>query len=243
MIIFNFNAILQIVIVAIIFLLMHAVFLLFGFDMTESTSGSEMSLLFFISIISVYTEIMGIKGRLFFIPLWIFSLIVILILNNTRFSIHHSDNYSWYVLAIVLLYLALSWVILTRRFNRSKLMLELLINQNHLANPTEYWNIAAAAYFRPPYLFIKAYSLWKLIKEPVFSGHDFVEHYGTLLSLEGFRAITAEPYNDWIPEIKSKIEHNTNFSSYQNHERDLKRIAQIIERTQKLIPSDQTTKF
>ncbi len=241
MIVFNIHAIIQLVIIFLALLVCHVVCLPFGVDLIEAVgrSNNETNALIFVAIIAMYTDIKGIKGRLFWIPIWIIALALILFVNNSRFMMGHSTNANLVVLLLVLLYFAFSWLHYAKRLRNAKMVLELLANQNPALSPVEYWNLVETAYYQPPFLFLKAYSLWQLIREPVFSGQDFVEHYGKLLDLQAFRDITLEPYDEWIRELKTKLNNTTDFSRYQDPERDLKRIAQIIDRIKTRLPENQ----
>ena len=239
MIVFNIHAIIQLIVIFLALMVGQLVCWPFGFDLIDAMDGNETNTLIFVAIIAMYTDIKGLKGRLFWIPIWVIAILFLLFVHN---SSHWHSNVSYgnlIVLSLLVIYVAFSWLHYSNRFNRAKLALDALQEQNHNSNPTEYWNLVAGAFYQPPFLFLKAYSLWKIMREPVFSGQDFREHYGRMLSLPAFREITLEPYDEWIRELKIKMESNADFGNYRDPERDLKRIAQIIDRTQSKLPVEQ----
>lgn len=68
-IVFNLYAIAQLFFIAIAAILIHFVLMPFGYNMISGTRELYVTLIFAMSV-SVYTEFKGLKGTLFFMPVW-----------------------------------------------------------------------------------------------------------------------------------------------------------------------------
>lgn len=247
MIIFNIHAIIQLVLFFLAVGILHVVLLIFGVDFIGSLEnrGGEYDALFLLSIVAMYSDIKGIKGRLFYIPVWILSIATIYFLSTTSHAMSGRVSL-WWPLFLLLLYPVFLWFHHRKRFNRAKDVLEAIVHEGGLeSDPLKFFNAVSGAVFMPPPLFFFSFDFWKLLGQPVMSGDDYLEHYREVLNLRGFNDNLKDPYDKWILELRDKFNSTQSFADYPGDaKKDFKRIVQTITRTIKIIENgDSKVKF
>lgn len=232
MIIYNVNAIIQLIIIAIIIGVIHLLLLIFGFNFIEFTTSNhnELNLIVLIAVISIFTHIKGIKGSLFFIPVWILAtgaIYVIAAINNYR-GIY---RYALLWLALLLVLYIFLWLRQTKKeWQKAQAALaQLQLNQFASLPDGQLWNLVSHAFYKPPFYFQHLYPFWKITHNHIFSSADFFTHYKTLLSLPPLLTYHSPVDNDWFQAFRQKINSSDNTSTYSNLSKDLQKFAQIID--------------
>ena len=247
MIIFNIYSIIQLIISFLAILLVHVVGLIFGYDFLDSLfhSGGEIYALFIVIIVSMYTDVKGIKGRLFYIPVWILGLAVLVFITNTS---HMPSSYRMSVLWPILLlglYPFFLWLHHRKRFKIAEDSLEELTRMDiNGMDDVTFFNVVQATVYNPPGLFFGSPNFWQSIGSPVLSGEDYINHYSKVLAMRPFSRIKAEPYEEWLQQLKQNLTGIQTLTTYPgNIKEDHKRIIQIITRQPAVLKREMAAKL
>ncbi|WP_306643586.1 hypothetical protein [Sanyastnella coralliicola] len=247
MIVFNFLAIAQALIAVLVVVALHFLLQLFGLDvdLIGGTYEAWASLLI-IGFVSMMTETLGLRGRIFWIPVWMLAIAGSLFMFYTwNFPPRYDYFKSEYVDVntvpehiTVLLGSALTIYLFFKRnaaYWRKKFQKasEAMAGIRHMEQTGEltmqqFWANASHAYIDPPFLFLYAYWLWKILFPNSFTDFDFIVHYRDLLSRIDMESITKSGQREYLNSFLAAVNAADSFKDYNHPGGSLKRLADAI---------------
>jgi hypothetical protein len=238
MVVFNIAAIAQLLIIVILVGLLHVIFGLFGFDLINHF-GKRTGLvdgLLIVTYLAFYIDVRGLKGKLFWTPVWLLTLFAtILFVLNPSFV-----GYSAYTLSGLILVPFVFWWMVRRnilsKWGRAKnVMAEIDQMGPSRVENEKFWMYLSGTYYKPGWLYFKGYDVWKFLFGGVLSKEDVAEHYLKLVNFEALREIQLDPYTDWMNQIRKNLMSESGNQQFPNHERDIDRIGRILSRMPKIL--------
>lgn len=246
-IIFNPSIILQILISGICILLMHLLFSAFGIDYNVLGKREFFVSCLIAAFISLLLHLKGLEGHLFFVPTWLLLIIIAKVSFNANYDgkiqideppYFKEENILpyqlfFYTSVIFLFYFYYSQYRkkITKCWSAAKDALETLrlgFKNNNL-NTKEFWSIASHAYYVPPEMFFKFYTIWKTIYNKPLEKDTFYDHYKVFFGLINLDGIDNEQYRNWMFEIKYTIEIMNNNNQFIIQKHWFEKLATVID--------------
>ncbi len=252
-VIFNVFAVLQAIIGVAVVGILHLLLNLFGFDydMIGGTREAFVSLVI-IAAISAYTDAKGLKGTLFYLPMWLVviaaAIFVFSITYNGTRSVFVDGSYQYVEesltlhklflygasLLISLGYIRLSRKELAKTWQKKKTHLELLKAgmQAGEVNPQQFWEQALLVYYKPSNLFLYLNYLWKPLFANAIDGDEFLQYYRDFINLIDIDQLAKKRHKVWTSEFRTALNQAKNFNEYSHPMLALARLRNTIDQNQ-----------
>lgn len=215
MIVFNFFAIGQAIIVVAIVALLHWILNLIGFDidLIGGTYEAPYSLMFG-AYICAATELRGMKGRLFWLPMWLLliagSLFVIFINQKSgRFSWDGIELKNRLMDYYPLLYVVGAYIFyyfyknlnkyMMQRWEASKTALAQLKQLDYKEiDKKEFWGFINMSYFKPSPIYYHLNEVWSKIYKNSVPEKEYITHTTDLLGVLNEYGVEQKRHKKWI---------------------------------------------
>lgn len=239
MIVFNGNAVIQAIILALLGLLGYFLGIERFFDSFGDKSGSIVGF-YCIYAILYSTEIMGIKGKLFWIPTWFLWLVFIFLFNlgyqsyfdpedNLFNKIFHICNY---FIPILLFYGMIRKLHnqFVSNFKNAHLVLANINKTDawYENNKKQFWIELSHAFVRPGFVFLQFYPLYRFLFGNVITQEAFLEHYENLIALIKKRMTTSMNVAE-LNAFSMDIDNFKQTKSYSHSSGNLNAVAKVID--------------
>jgi len=256
-VVFNIYALYQAIIGLVAVGIVHLLLLPFGYYMIGGTREAFVSLLI-IAFVSAYTDIKGLKGKLFFIRSWIiyaiasifvfsitYSGFVMRDLNNfdinSTESLYQTESLCGYQTFIVIsIFLLIVFYVLGSRKQLKKVWakkqqnLELLKQEaaKNGSSSLSFWVLASHVFYKPSNVFLFSNRVWTKIFKNTFDGNDFTLYYREYINLIDLESIPFKNHKKWLTEFKKALNNNSIYEYYQHPPMALARLGTLIDRMQ-----------
>lgn len=208
MIVFNLSALMQGIILALVF----GAFYLLNIDITKTSIW--LVYIPFFTVILTYSS--GMKGKLFWIvPTWLVAVVTMFVFIKQHFSEDTTSNSIYIVLNyILLLYISYRMFFAdSRAFKKDFLTADLVLknlnktDEYYENNQKEFWAQISHTFVRPSFFYKKLNSIYNFVFRTNISKKDFVRH--NLLLVQTIKNRLSLPSNtDKINSIESFLGRN-----------------------------------
>ena len=233
-IVLNAYFIIQLIILAICLGIWYLITAYFGIGNNINGDLALMIELLAAAVITGYTDVKGIKGRLFFIPTWIVCILGSLYILKTQFyGLESQYSLQVYISTAIILivYYRLYKKEMRKNWERRKGLLDEFKNLSEFetSNTKKFWEMASQIYFKPPITFLFMNPLWKILYKNTLSESEFLEYYKELMSKINIDDLEKSREKRWVAELKRALTNADNFDQYTHPHLSLTRLGNIID--------------
>lgn len=232
---FNFAAFLQAVFAAAILIVLFQSDHVSFFESIGVAQSEQLYIIcYFLIVLFGVTEIAGLKGRVYWVPSWLF-IIVLSLLGGLRLDGWLQLGNAMLVLGMGLAIFKITDAQFVKRYTQSKIALRDLEKFPPVSPEKrgDFWAIAQKSFIYPSHLFLFFYPVYRLVSPNSIKQMDFVQHNLKLIS-----KIKPEvtDNNDLIKlrEFEAPLELAVHFKKYKHPGYALTNLKKVIKRNAKI---------
>lgn len=234
--VFNLYAIAQLLIIGLVVGLLHLILSPFGYDMIGGSREMYVSLIFAMTV-SVYSDVKGLKGKLFYIPVWAFCgilAVVAFVMAPTFFESHSIFEYVFLWFAIIgncIWFYKLNRLEYQKIWTQKQQALQILkeTSQSENLDQKKFWILASHIYYRPGYLFFLMYPIWSKLHEGVISQKEFIQYYRDFADLIKPEYLVTERLQKRVADFKEDLAQAGNDDDLLVPDLSLSRLGNAID--------------
>jgi len=187
------------------------------------------------AIITLFTDIKGIKGRLFFLPTWIVALVASIFFLTNMLNSELADKYSILIYSTSLLIAIAYFYYNTKQLRKNWIKKKELMKSfkaetdNGTLFDGQFWKIASHLYYKPTGLFLHANPIWRIIYRNAIDADEFLEYYKTFIGAIDREKIDHRSHKAWNAEFNNALKEAQSFKEYAHPFMALSRLANLID--------------
>ena len=239
MIIYNGSAFIQALLGVFLLIGIHyfCSFVGIDFDLSETNNLPDLFLIF--TLFATFTDARGLKGKVFFLPTWIVSLLITVLVFITFSQGSDEANlttvqYSVYItlfIAIPFIHGRVTGNVLRKSWEEKQAYLAQLkakFDANEI-EPAAFWLMASHVFHNPSLFFLKAYPVWKVIHWNPIDSRDFISFYQDFINMMNFDEIDSKFVKGKVLALSDALNNATSLSDYSHPSNAFAKLAQAID--------------